>query len=574
MLKRLLCDKFAPQYRELVFNRGLNIVLGDDVGSSAIGKTAFLNVIDYIFGGDAYYSGDIQKNIGLHTIYFEFEFGDEHLYFYRDTGNTMSVFLCDDQWHFREEMELPHYKRLLAEKYGCLSGSYGLDDIIAHFFRIYGHGNALEAAPYRSSIHEDDKKAIDFLMCLMGQSAVNAALSEKAKELGLRVNQLEKRVAEQDHNDEQLLRENQEKIESLTERYNELMDENEGYQFGYLGFAEANNDPVKEKLNKLRDEVRRLIEARDRYQSQIETIQSVQETNVTSLTTEFERLKVFFPDANIIELERVEHFHKRIREILQQEAQEQVDKIQRVIVRYDSEIEMLKKRIQETGLTRKMAVATMSQCVEIQMQIERLQAENSVIEENIQKREERLKAEQELAQLLKTRKAAIDTLQGQINTRMQELYDAITGKKETSAPVLTINEDKTASFETPGNTSEGSAFKGLVIYDLALLSLREHCTPALIHDSNILSRIEADYLAPILEQYRECGYQVFISMDKPKETSPEAQKILFDHPLLQLAAGGGRELYGRSWSKLEQKQKSSYNDAHPEEGEEANGKNS
>lgn len=574
MLKRLLCDKFAPQYRELVFNRGLNIVLGDDVGSSAIGKTAFLNVIDYIFGGDAYYSGDIQKNIGLHTIYFEFEFGDEHLYFYRDTGNTMSVFLCDDQWHFREEMELPHYKRLLAEKYGCLSGSYGLDDIIAHFFRIYGHGNALEAAPYRSSIHEDDKKAIDFLMCLMGQSAVNAALSEKAKELGLRVNQLEKKVAEQDHNDEQLLRENQEKIESLTERYNELMDENEGYQFGYLGFAEANNDPVKEKLNKLRDEVRRLIEARDRYQSQIETIQSVQETNVTSLTTEFERLKVFFPDANIIELERVEHFHKRIREILQQEAQEQVDKIQRVIVRYDSEIEMLKKRIQETGLTRKMAVATMSQCVEIQMQIERLQAENSVIEENIQKREERLKAEQELAQLLKTRKAAIDTLQGQINTRMQELYDAITGKKETSAPVLTINEDKTASFETPGNTSECSAFKGLVIYDLALLSLREHCTPALIHDSNILSRIEADYLAPILEQYRECGYQVFISMDKPKETSPEAQKILFDHPLLQLAAGGGRELYGRSWSKLEQKQKSSYNDAHPEEGEEANGKNS
>ena len=30
---------------------------------------------------------------------------------------------------------------------------------------------------------EDDKKAIDFLMSLMGKYAVNAALSEKAKEL-------------------------------------------------------------------------------------------------------------------------------------------------------------------------------------------------------------------------------------------------------------------------------------------------------------------------------------------------------------------------------------------------------
>ena len=172
------------------------------------------------------------------------------------------------------------------------------------------------------------------------------------------------------------------------------------------------------------------------------------------------------------------------------------------------------------------------------------------IEENIAKREERLKAEQELAQLLRERKTAMQSMQDQINQRMRELYDTITGKKETSAPVLTINEDKTASFETPGNTSEGAAFKGLVIYDLALLSLSEHCTPALIHDSNILSRIEADYLAPILEQYRTCGYQVFASIDKPKETSPEAQRILFDHPLLQLAAGDGQELYGRSWSKL------------------------
>lgn len=574
MLKRLRCDAFAPQYRDLSFDRGLNIVLGDDAGSSAIGKTAFLNVIDYVFGGDAYYTGDIQRNVGLHTFFFEFEFGNEHLYFYRDTGNTMSVFLCDDQWHYREEMELAHYRRLLAEKYGCLSGSYGLEDVISHFFRIYGHGNALEAAPYRSSIHEDDKKAIDFLMSLMGKYAVNAALSEKAKELGLRVSQLEKKTVEQDHNDEQLLQENREKIESLTERYNDLMDENEDYQFGYLGFSEAEDDPVKERLNKLRDEVRRLVEARDRYQSQIDTIKGVQETNVLSLTSEFQSLKRFFPDANMVELERVEHFHCRIREILQEEAQVQIDKIQRVINRYDSEIAMLKKRIQETGLTRKMAVAAMSQCVEIQMQIERLEAENEKIKESIQKREERLRAEQELMQLLNERKTAIETLQNQINDQMRDLYDVITGKKETSAPVLTINEDKTASFETPGNTSEGSAFKGLVIYDLALLSLRDHCTPALIHDSNILSRVEADFLAPILDQYKKCGYQVFISIDKPKETSPEAQKILFEHPLLQLAAGDGRELYGHSWSKLAQEENASEKDTQSEEGEDTNGQDS
>lgn len=65
MLKRIRCDKFAPLYQDITLNAGLNVILGDDAGSSAIGKTAFLNVIDYVFGGDAYYSGDIQKNVGL-----------------------------------------------------------------------------------------------------------------------------------------------------------------------------------------------------------------------------------------------------------------------------------------------------------------------------------------------------------------------------------------------------------------------------------------------------------------------------------------------------------------------------
>lgn len=575
MLKRIKCDKFAPPYQDITLNAGLNVILGDDIGSSAIGKTAFLNVIDHVFGGDAYYSGDIQKNVGLHTIFFEFEFGDEHLYFYRETGNTLSVCLCDDQWHYREEIDLPQYRRMLAERYGCLSGHYDLQDVMAHFFRIYGHGNALETAPYRCSIHEDDKKAVDFLMSIFGYARVNVAITEKAKELGIRLNQLEKKAGTQDAQDEQTLAANLQKIESLTERYTVLMSDSEDYQFGYLGFAAPQSDPVTQKMNKLREEVRRLTDTRDSFQAQLDAIKGVQDTNVSTLTTEFNGLKRFFPDANISALADIETFHKRIREILNQEAQEQICEIQNLIDRYDAEINTLKNRIHQTGLTRKMAVTTVSQCIEIKMQIERLQTENIEIEERIQRRKERLEAEQELAQLLKKRTDAIESLQSSMNAEMKRLCDAITGKQETSAPVLAISADKVATFEIPGNTSEGAAFKGLVIYDLAILALSKNCTPALIHDSNILSRIEADNLSPILQQYKECGYQVFISFDKPRKASPEAQKILFDCPLLQLAAGNGRELYGHSWSKVEVKATltTGENDK-PAEGEENNGKNS
>lgn len=317
MLKRIKCDKFAPSYQDITLDDGLNIILGDDAGSSAIGKTAFLNVIDYVFGGDAYYSGDIQKNVGLHSICFEFEFGDEHLYFCRETGNTLSVFLCDDQWHYREEIELPQYRRMLAEKYGCLSGHFDLPDIMAHFFRIYGHGNALETAPYRSSIHEDEKKAIGFLMNVFGYARVNASIIVKAKELGVRLSQLKKKTDSQDTQDEQTLESNLQKIESLTERYNELMSDSEEYQFGYLGFSASKTDPVAEKLNRLRDEVRKLTITRDGFQAQIDAIKGVQDTDIATLTTEFAGLKRFFPNANIAVLTDIENFHKRIHEIVQ-----------------------------------------------------------------------------------------------------------------------------------------------------------------------------------------------------------------------------------------------------------------
>jgi hypothetical protein len=66
MLKEIRCDKFAPNHQVIKLNEGLNTVLGSSSGTNAIGKSTFLWVIDYAFGGDRYYSmsDDIKKEIG------------------------------------------------------------------------------------------------------------------------------------------------------------------------------------------------------------------------------------------------------------------------------------------------------------------------------------------------------------------------------------------------------------------------------------------------------------------------------------------------------------------------------
>lgn len=52
MLKRITCDKFKTQPED--FRPGLNVILGSSDGSNAIGKSTFLLILDFVFGGDNY----------------------------------------------------------------------------------------------------------------------------------------------------------------------------------------------------------------------------------------------------------------------------------------------------------------------------------------------------------------------------------------------------------------------------------------------------------------------------------------------------------------------------------------
>ena len=52
MLTQIICDKFLKQ--PLTFSDGLNCVLGDDCATNSIGKSSFLMIIDFVFGGDDY----------------------------------------------------------------------------------------------------------------------------------------------------------------------------------------------------------------------------------------------------------------------------------------------------------------------------------------------------------------------------------------------------------------------------------------------------------------------------------------------------------------------------------------
>lgn len=67
MLHEIYCEQFHQ--KRIVFNPGLSVVLGTNAGDNSIGKSTFLLIVDYVFGGSTYAgTTDIIENVGSHDI--------------------------------------------------------------------------------------------------------------------------------------------------------------------------------------------------------------------------------------------------------------------------------------------------------------------------------------------------------------------------------------------------------------------------------------------------------------------------------------------------------------------------
>lgn len=85
MLKEIYCDKFVSygSVRDPIrFNFGLNCVLGTDDAANSIGKSTFLMIVDFVFGGNDYLKQrEIIDIIGEHEICFCFDFEGKEFHF-------------------------------------------------------------------------------------------------------------------------------------------------------------------------------------------------------------------------------------------------------------------------------------------------------------------------------------------------------------------------------------------------------------------------------------------------------------------------------------------------------------
>ena len=448
MLIEIQCDKFAPEHQIIRFNSGLNTVLGSAGGSNAIGKSTFLWIIDYVFGGESYYSltDDIKKEIGPHTIYFTFEFEGQPYYFYRSTDDPKSVYRIDKERHFITKLTLDEFRRFLFQEYKIGLPALTFSEITERFFRIYGRENTLEKYPLLVKPREQDEKAVDFLLKLFGHYKILASIKFMEEELGIKASQLKSRQRQKVDIDK--IESNQKTIESLRKRLQKLMKNSEEAQLAMFGF----DTQTFERITAVQKELNSIIRKRNRLQSQLNAIKSNITDSKAETASEFESLLRFFPNANLKAFEEIEHFHIKIREILGEEMDQEIYRLQPLIEEYDKEIRRLNRKIEESGIAKEMSERVLSQCVNVSKSIDRLEEETAELIHQKELQDARAEAEQKLEKLLLQQTEKLGEIQDDINLRMETINGVVTEKQET-APLLYITPQKDIIFETPGNTS-------------------------------------------------------------------------------------------------------------------------
>jgi hypothetical protein len=545
MLLEVRCDQFMvdDKPREPIrFKAGLSAVLGSEEADNSIGKSTFLMILDFVFGGDDYLkkSTDVQDQIGPHTIKFTFLFDDIEHHFSRGTTTANEVNVCDEDYNIQATKPLDEYTSFLFEKYRIGLPYISFRDVVSRYIRVYGRDNLDEHHPLQVAKREQESKAIDSLVKLFDKYADIADLKQQEKDASERLSALRK-AHKHDFvtgaTTKKQIKENETQIRAYEEELQTFLEGNNDAKqlLGLDAVIAGLIADMKQRASMLRREKNKLLLQLSRIEENTAEAFPLTEDDLGELLR-------FFPNADIKSINEVERFHHELLGILDAEYSEARGSTLLLIEQADREIAALDAEIAKTGISSALSKSSFDTYAEISRKIEALKDENSY-KGFVNSLAEEKKAISE--QLAAASEDNLHTLENTVNETMDAINDYITDSRRNS-PELEISETgKTYKFATPLDTGTGTSFKGMVVFDLAVASRTS--LPIIVHDSYVLKHIGDWPLVKILELYQQLGKQVFIASDKKSSFPVSAQVILGDATVLNLADGSGA-LFGRSWN--------------------------
>lgn len=554
MLVEVRCNKFISngKVREPIrFHAGLNVVLGDDNGSNSIGKSTFLMILDFVFGGTDYIQKcvDVQENVKEHTICFAFDFGGQMYYFSRNTVDYNSVVKCDAEYQAlpdEEPLSLQKYGEFLCEQYALSAYGTTWRGAIARFIRVYKRDTLDEERPLRSSKDEKPADAIKGYMRLYDRySSVEAqikqaATAEDEKEAFRKSTQEYNHVRAAKNDKEKEA--NETRIAELEQQEQALVDDSNR---GLLDL----DSMTAQRLSELNEALINYRRQRALVQTQLNSVRRDMTGEKRSFKRTFTDLERFFPNEEFHTLEEIEHFHQKLTKILEQEFAETERSLATTYALLGREIAAIQEQITEIKNVPNVSQAILKEFAQITTELNNLKKANENYDEL-----QRLK--QTAANYAETRDAVIAnellSIESTVNQEMRSITLEILGDATHMPPVLRLEKLNKYVFRTPNDGGTGAQYRGLITFDLANIAVAP--IPFVVHDSVLLRNIERAVFAAIIKVYNnqsQRGKQVFMAYDTLDAYDKETRELVEKNAVLKLSPGGN-ELFGWAWNKERQ----------------------
>ena len=560
MLAEISCDKFMENGKvrdPIEFHEGLNTVIGSESGTNSIGKSTFLMILDFVFGGEDYVSKSKEvfksANVGPHTIKFKFIFDGKPYYFTRlaDPLNYKTVIKCNEKYEPLDggEMTIQQYHEFLAEHYGFTEKGQTWRGCVTRSTRVDRRETLDLDKPLKSYKAEPDRDGIVALIKLYGQfEAVSDQLQIKkdaeSEETAFKDAQKHEFVPNVKNATE--FKKNEEQIETLEAEINDLADQSS------KGLLELTSMQA-EQLTEIKNKIAGFKRQRSRLQGQLAAIDRSKAEDKKSFQIDYRELLEFFPEINVQKLEQIEQFHRRITQILNGEIREKKDSLDAMIALASSRIKELEEEQLRISQLPNVEKATLEKYAELQKELLELQTANGAY-----------KKKDELHKKTESAKETVDDvivkemgyIESKLNPLMDQMNDTLYDVEIKPPLFRTYSADK-YEFYTEDDNGSGMRRKGVILLDLALMKSTK--LPFVIHDSVLLHDIENEAIEKILELYEsQKPKQVFIAYDKT--STPLADQIAKDTQVLHLSRGGN-ELFGKAWNR----KKKDSNDAEQQE---------
>lgn len=549
MLTRIYSEAFTEdgEIRPVILlGKGLNTIRGAENAKNSIGKSTFLNVIDFVFGGSTLSkSKPIKDNVGSHTIFFTFSFNGVDYHFSRSTGKAEIVKQYEDKRWQQEKGEFSNkeFCQFLKECYSLEYCESSWREIVSRFFRIQVKANLASMNPLQAAHRENGGVGIKVFQELFGVYKEIAELDESVEKLNEDIKAL-KRVNKLDFDSIKLLKSKKARDGAAKERNlltgeRERLLQNEDLRQIQFQLDISNKQlTLKQKLSDLRRK-------QNFVQSEIKKLENLASLESGVNPQEVRDLLEFFPNAEIRTLSEVEKFHKQLAVIVNDEIAAEISKLKEEFKVVDDYIGALRMELTSLHKDVEMDESLLQEIRNLDFRIMLLDQQIKYWDEQ----EEIKKHYNEESKRLDSRKKEINfSLQYKINKKISEYSDFVS-EGEVEPPRITFSDTgKSFELSTPNDDGSGTNDKGVILFDLALLELTP--LPAVAHDSPLIKNLDNSTVGHILQLYQMSEKQIFIAFDRHTSYSdtPEIKEIIEETTVIQLGSEG-RALYGKAWNK-------------------------